>query len=97
MVQVEDGDSRIWVSRPHRRGAKTSCMVGNFFPLVLLLASPVLSLGGGLIPKILSMVGNLVLSVLREEEPAPPEASVLMLLLFESDIAKPRAKGGEEV
>jgi len=62
---------------------------------VLLLASPVFSLGGGLIPKILSMVGNLVLSVLREEEPVP-EAPVLMLLLFESDIGKPRVIGGEE-
>jgi len=75
----------IWVSAL----PKTSCMVGNFFSLVLLLASPVFSLGGGLIPKILSMVGNLVLSVLREEEPVP-KAPVLMLLLFESDIGKPR-------
>jgi len=41
------------------------------------------------------MVGNLVLSVLREEEPVP-EAPVLMLLLFESDIGKPRVIGGEE-
>lgn len=71
-------------------------MVG-FFPLLLLLAPPVLSLGGCLIPKILSMVGNLVLSVLREEEPAPPEAPVLMLLLVESDIAKTRDICGEEV
>jgi len=72
-------------SGPYRRGKKTSCMVGNFVPLVLLLASPVLSLGGGLVPKTSCMPGNLVLSVLREEKPVPPEAPVLTLL-FESDI-----------
>jgi len=49
-----------------------SWSLGNLVPLVLLFASPVLSLGGGLVPKTSCMPGNLF----------------PLVLLFESDIVK---------
>lgn len=71
--------------------AKTSRMLGNLTELLLLLVSIPSDLGGGRVKKY--RTSPILGLVLREEEHAP-EALVLVLL-FELDIAKARAIGEE--